>query len=72
VLKVVVALVVLFGLQVGGGMLPIEGSWARALRYALIGFTAAYLLPMLFMRVQRRRQGTDASQDAASAGDLSP
>ncbi len=61
VLKAVVALVVLFAIQVGGGMLPIEAPWARALRYALIGITAAYLLPLLFMCVQRRCSRPHAS-----------
>lgn len=64
VLKTVAALVVLFALQVGGGLLPTGAPWARALRYALIGITAAYLLPLLFMYVQRRCRRAQTAPDA--------
>jgi membrane-associated phospholipid phosphatase len=72
VLKVLVALAALFAIQLGGGRLPIEAPWARALRYGLIGFTAAYLLPLLFMHVQRRCGCPRASETVAGRTEDSP
>jgi len=60
VLKVILSLAVLFGLQIGGKALLGEAAWATAFRYALVGFTAAYLLPVFFTEWHRwRSRGLD-------------
>ncbi len=48
VAKVLVAVVVLLGLRTGLKLVLGEAPWANAARYAVIGLTSAYLLPLLF------------------------
>lgn len=65
-LKVIVALAVLFGVQTGGKLLLGEAAWAISLRYVLIGFTAAYLLPVLFTQFHAWRSRIGAPRQAVS------
>ena len=48
VLKVAIALGVLFRLEAGAKELLGEAAWATALSYGLVGFVAAYVLPVFF------------------------
>jgi hypothetical protein len=49
VVRALVALVVLFGLRIGGAILLGDDVWSKLVTYVAIGFVAAYLLPMAFM-----------------------
>lgn len=62
VLKVAIALLVLLALQRGGESLLGDAHWAAALTYALIGFTAAYLLPVFFSQFPVWRQCISSRQ----------
>jgi len=64
VVKVIVALAVLAGVQHGGRALLGEAAWATVLRYTLIGFTAAYVLPVFFTVWHERRERRLASRGA--------
>lgn len=68
VLKVVVALAALFGVRAGSKMVLGSMPGATYIRYAMIGFTCTYLLPMIFAGFHNWRLRARKAMDEVSEG----